>query len=133
MKRFCRYIKKIVWMKCRLLTSKIGVTGRPGRLHSLKKHQRATIQINLKKAPGSPEFIDDQSKEGQSPKKVSGSGDGQKTATKTGKKVKKTPETKKAPKPPKSDEPKKAPKSPEFFHTGSNDSGTDDEQKPKKG
>ena len=88
MKKFCRYIKKIVWMKWRLLTSKKGVTRRPGRLHSLKKHQRATIQINLKKAPGSPEFIDDQSKEGQSPKKVSGSGDGQKTAAKTGKKVK---------------------------------------------
>ena len=52
MKRFCRYIKKIVWMKWRLLTSKKGGTRRPGRLHSLKKHQRAIIQINLKKHQG---------------------------------------------------------------------------------
>ena len=51
-----------------------------------------------KKAPKSPEFIDDPSKEEQKSKKT----DGKKTATKAGKKVKKNSQPKKAPKLPES-------------------------------
>ena len=40
MKRPCRDIKKIIWTKWRLLNSTKGVTRRPERPRSLKKHQR---------------------------------------------------------------------------------------------
>ena len=45
MKRHWRDIKKIIWMKWRLLTFTKGVTRRP---HSPKKHQSHSNQINLK-------------------------------------------------------------------------------------
>ena len=55
-----------------------------------------------KKVSGSPGLIDDPSGKEQEPKKVSRPCDGEKVATKAGKKIKKTPQ------------PKKASKSPEF-------------------
>ena len=66
-----------------------------------KKALKLSKSDKPKKVPGSPEFIDDSSKEEQGPKKALRSGDKKKTGT--GKKVKKT------------SQPKKAPKSPEFI------------------
>ena len=47
-KRPCRDIKKIIWMKQRLLTSTKGARRRSIRPHGLKKHQSHPNQINLK-------------------------------------------------------------------------------------
>ena len=82
-----------------------------------KKYNKKARKVSkLKKASGSDkpkkvsELIDDPSEVGQKPKKANG----KKTATKTGKKVKKTPQ------------PKNAPRTPEFVDTDPDDS--DDEQ-----
>ena len=98
-----------------------------------KKAPKLPKSSEPKKASKSPQFIDDPSEEEKRPKKASGSGDGKKTTTKTGKKVNKTSMSKKATKSRKSDGPKKAPKSPEFVDTDSHELGTEDEQKSKKG
>ena len=83
--------------------------------------------MNQKKVSGSPKsdepkkvlgFIDDPSEEGQKSKKASS--DGKKTATKAGKKVKKTPQ------------PKKAPKSPEFIDSSEEEEGLPKDNKGKK-
>ena len=51
-KRLCRDIKKIIWMKRRLLTFTKCATRRSGKSHSLKKHQSHPNQMNLKKYRG---------------------------------------------------------------------------------
>ena len=81
MKRRCRGIKKIIWMKWKLLTFTKSVTRRLGRFHSLKKYQEG-------------------GRTGQKPKKASRPSDRKKTTTKAGKKVKKASQLKKAPKSP---------------------------------
>ena len=85
-KRHCRYIKKIIQMKQRLLTSTKDVTR---RFHSPRKAPSKSNEP--KKVPKSPEFIDDPSVEEQKSKEA----DGKKT--KAGKKVRKTSQSKKAP------------------------------------
>ena len=53
MKRHCRDIKKIIWMKWRLLTSTKGATRRSWRYHSLKKHQIQAMKKRLLQSPHS--------------------------------------------------------------------------------
>ena len=55
-----------------------------------KKAPKLPKSNEPKKASKSPQFIDDPSEDEKRPKKASGSGNGKKTTTKTGKKVKKT-------------------------------------------
>ena len=47
MKRSGRDIKKIIWMKWKLVGSAKGVTRKSERPHSLKKHQSHPSQMNL--------------------------------------------------------------------------------------
>ena len=54
MKRHCRDIKKIIWIKWKLLAFPKGVTRRLGRFHSLKNHQGHPNQMNLKKHQSHP-------------------------------------------------------------------------------
>ena len=84
MKRPCKDIKKIIWMKWRLLTFTKVAKRRHGRLHSLKKHQSHPNQMNLKEAPKSPGFID----EGQKVKKASGQAMEKRPPQRHGKKLK---------------------------------------------
>ena len=80
MKRHCRDIKKVIWIKWRLLTFTKGVTRRS---HSLKKHH--SNQMDLKKHQSHLNiYIDNLSEEEQKSKK----NDGKKTATKSEKKLK---------------------------------------------
>ena len=118
MKRHCRDIKKIIWMKWKLLAFTKGVTRRLGRFHSLKKASVSPKsdepkkcypnQMNLKKYQGLLMF---QAK--QKPKKASC--DGKKTIRNAGKKLKKF------------SQPIKVPKSPEFI-----DSSEKEEEGPPK-
>ena len=62
MKRHCRDIKKVIWIKWRLTFTK-GVTRRS---HSLKKHH----SNGPKEAPKSLEYIDNLSEEEQKSKKT---------------------------------------------------------------
>ena len=52
MKRPCRDIEKIMWMKWRLLAFTEGAVRRPERFHSLKKPQIHPNQMNLKSYQG---------------------------------------------------------------------------------
>ena len=66
-----------------------------------KKVPKSSKSHEPKKVTGSRGFIDDPSEEEQRPKKASGSGNGKRTATKAGKKVKKALQPKIVPKSPK--------------------------------
>ena len=80
MKRRCRDIKKIIWMKWRLLTFTKRCNKKARKLSKSKK--ALSKSDKPKKVSG---LIDDPSEKGQKPKKASG--DGKKTTTKTGKKI----------------------------------------------
>ena len=97
MKRPYRDIKKIIWMKWRILASTKGVTRRPHRPCSLKKHHPS--QMNLKKHHNHVNLLMIQARKDRSLRKPME----KKVATRARKKVKKT------------SHPKKAPKSPEFI------------------
>ena len=97
MKRPYRDIKKIIWMKWRLLTFTKGVARGLGRFRNLKKHQSHPNQMNLKKYQ-SPLMI--QVRKNKSLKKHQAQAMEKKVATKAGKKVKKASQSKKAPKSP---------------------------------
>ena len=67
------------------------------KARTVSQPRKATKPFKLDKPktlPGSPGLIDDPSEEEQKPKKASGLSDGKKTATKAGKKVKKTSQLK---------------------------------------
>ena len=110
MKRHFRDIKKIIWMKWRLLAFTKSVTRRLARFHSLKiaspksdeskKVLKSFKSDEPKKVSQSPGLIDDPSEKEQKPKKASRPSDGKNAATKAGKKVKKTSQPKKVPKSP---------------------------------
>ena len=91
----------IVFINKKIVTCKNFLI-RSGNLQEERKkkelYSKGPQSVQPKKAPKSPEFIDDPSKEEQKSKKT----DGKKTATKARKKVKKASQPKKAPKLPES-------------------------------
>ena len=134
MKRPRRDIKKIIWMKWRLLTSTKGAAGKLERPHSLKKAPKSPKsdddEPKPKKAPNSPTFIEPSKEEIRSHlnllkqmnlwwhslKKHQGQAIEKRLLQKQGKKVRKAPQA------------KKVPKSPGFIE--SDDSSKEEEEEP---